>query len=172
MKGDEEFMVSNKVVIRVEGGIAELQHFPLDIAVCINDLDAESEDPCRRVGNRYKNLAVRWDYLLKRLDHDCDLILRLTIKKLLEIFPLYFDSEWRNNSTPHELVINGHSEWWFGDNGLRLCRSNEDITFDELETKDSFDFVQALMMDHELLMEEISKYGESYKQSRLASLGN
>lgn len=170
MKGDEEFMVSNKVVIKVEGGIAELQHFPLDVAVCINDLDAESEDPCRRVGNRYANLATRWDYLCKRVAHDCDLICRLTIKKLLEIFPFYFDSEWRNNSTPHELVINGKHEWWFGDSGLVWF--NQDIKFDDLETKDSFEFVQALMMDQQVLLEEISKYGESYKQSRLASRGD
>ena len=172
MKGDEEFMVSNKVVIKVEGGIAELQHFPLDVAVCINDLDAESEDPCRRVGNRYANLATRWDYLCKRVAHDCDLICRLTIKKLLEIFPAYFDSEFRDSSAPDELVINGENEWWLGESGLRLCRMTEDIKFDELETTDSFDFVQALMMDQQVLLEEITKYGESYKQSRLASRGD
>lgn len=164
--------VHNKVAITVEGGIATLYGFPQDVAVCLTDLDAESKDPGRRIGNRYPNLAIRWEYLVKRVDHDCDLICRLTIKKLLEIFPFYFDSEFRDKSAPDELVINGENEWWLGESGLRLCRMPEDIKFDDLETKDSFDFVQALMMDQEILLEEITKYGEDYKQSRLASRGD
>jgi hypothetical protein len=164
---EKKHRVNNKVVITVEGGIADIRHFPLDISVCINDLDNDSVDKVIRNVNGPSSLAIRWEYLVKRVDHDCDLICRLTIKKILEVFPDYFDLNWREMCAPDELIISGHNEWWFGDTGLRLCRKDRDITFDDLETIDSFEFVQALMMDHELLLEELSKYGENYRKSGL-----
>lgn len=164
---EEKHRVNNKVVITVEGGVADIRHFPLDISICINDLDADSKSDVRHTGNRAASLSVRWEYLMKRVDHDCDLILRVFTSKLLKIFPHYYDPAWRYNSDKCETSWNLHLTWCLGSDGLLLSRPYDFISLDALEVQDRFEFVQALMMDHELLLEELSKYGENYRKSGL-----